>query len=111
MLALATIAVVGFVTLKPFLRPRDAPGFVVAFLGWAVIGSQARRVLEDESYVTDVVLLAAAAALAASIAWIYRHAEPRPVESSAHCCGFDPDLFEPFAGVEERSFWFGRATG
>ena len=77
--ALATIAVVGFVTLKPFLRPRDAPGFVVAFLGWAVIGSQARRVLEDESYVTDVVL-AAAAALAASIAWIYRHAEPRPVE-------------------------------
>ncbi len=62
----------------PFFRPPDAPAFVLALVGWAVLGSQSRRVLEDNSYVTDAVLVAAAAALALSIAWVYRRGEPVP---------------------------------
>ena len=51
---------------------------MLALVGWAVLGSQSRRVLEDNSYVTDAVLIAAAAALALSIAWVYRRGEPVP---------------------------------
>jgi hypothetical protein len=72
LLALAFVAAVGVAAVVPFFRPPDAPAFVLALVGWAVLGSQSRRVLEDNSSVTDVVLIAATAALVASIAWVYR---------------------------------------
>jgi hypothetical protein len=76
LLAVAFVAAVGVTALRPSLRRPDAPAFVVALVGWAVIGSQSRRVLEDNSYATDAVLLAAAAALIVSIVWVYRRGEP-----------------------------------
>lgn len=76
LLALAVAATVGLAAVRPYLRPPDAPAFALALGGWALVASQSHRILNDPTAWTYATMLVVAPALAASIAWIYRRAEP-----------------------------------
>ena len=72
-LALLFAAAVAFGAVRRHLRRVDACVFAVVLLAWAILGSQSRRLLEDEpSYATDAGFVAIAAAAALTTAWLYR---------------------------------------
>jgi hypothetical protein len=77
-LALLFAALVALAAVRPHLRAHDAPAFAISLGAWAVIASQARRLLEEgPSWKTDALLIAVAVAAAAALAWVYRRPWPR----------------------------------
>jgi len=77
-LALLFAALVALAAVRPHLRAPDAPAFAISLVAWAVIASQARRLLEEgPSWTTDAVLMAVAVAAAAALAWVYRRPWPQ----------------------------------
>lgn len=77
-LALLFAALVALAAVRPHLRAPDAPAFAISLVAWAVIASQARRLLEEgPSWTTDAALIAVAVAAAAALAWVYRRPWPQ----------------------------------
>ena len=77
-LALLFAALIAFGAVRGCLRAPDAPGFVISLAAWAVIASQARRLLEGgQSWTTGAALIAVAIAASAAIAWVYRRPWPQ----------------------------------
>lgn len=77
-LALLFAGIVGLAAVRPYLRLRDLPAFVLSVVAWAAIASQSRRLLEEEpSWATGAALLAIAIAAGAVLVPIYRRPWPQ----------------------------------